>query len=57
VVAAGSGLSGLTVLPLPGGNHSLRVTSRGPITQAEADEILVLGVRRWTLAAVRGNHQ
>jgi predicted alpha/beta-hydrolase family hydrolase len=57
VLAAGSGFSCLTVLRVPGADHSLRVGTRGPITQREADEILALGVRRWTLAAVRGNHR
>ena len=57
VLAAGSGLAGLSVLPLPGADHALRVWVKGPITQGEADEILALGVRRWALAAVRGNHR
>ncbi|MCZ3388340.1 MAG: hypothetical protein LH645_04305 [Actinomycetia bacterium] len=57
VVEAGSGCAGLTVLPIPGADHSLRVWRQGPITQREADEILALGVRRWALSTVRGNHR
>ena len=57
VLESGSDLAGLTVLPVPGADHALTVWSKGPITQGEADEILALGVRRWALAAVRGNHR
>lgn len=45
----------LTMVPVPGADHTLRVLRRGPITQTEADEIVRLGVQRWILALVRGN--
>jgi predicted alpha/beta-hydrolase family hydrolase len=41
------------VLEIPGGDHSLRVSRSGPVTQSEADEIVLLGVRRWMLDLVR----
>lgn len=53
---AGRPLSRLTVLCVPGADHSLRSSSTGPITQREADEIVALGVLRWIIAVVRGNH-
>lgn len=57
VIEAGSGLPRLTTLTVPGADHSLRVGRQGPITQGEADELVALGARRWTLALVRGNHR
>jgi predicted alpha/beta-hydrolase family hydrolase len=42
-----------TVLEIPGGDHSLRVSRSGPVTQSEADEIVLLAVRRWMLDLVR----
>jgi len=45
--------SGRTVLEIPGGDHSLRVSRSGPVTQSEADEIVLLAVRRWMLDLVR----
>lgn len=57
VVESGSGHARLTVLPISGADHSLRVWRRGPITQGEADEILALGVRRWASSTLRGNHR
>ena len=47
--------SRLATVPVPGADHSLRVSRRGPITQTEADEIVSLGVQRWVVALVRGN--
>ncbi len=41
------------VLEIPGGDHSLRVSRSGPVTQSEADEIVLLAVRRWMLDLVR----
>ena len=35
------------VLEIIGGDHSLAVNRQGPLTQREADEILVTGVGRW----------
>jgi hypothetical protein len=40
-------------LEIAGADHSLRVARSGPITQAEADETMVLAVRRWL--SERGN--
>lgn len=57
VVAAGRMLPNLTVLPVPGADHSLRVWTQSPITQGEADEIVAIGTCRWTLSVVRGNHR
>lgn len=45
----------LTVLPVPGADHALRVSRIAPITQSEADEIVTIGVRRWVLSLVAGN--
>jgi predicted alpha/beta-hydrolase family hydrolase len=42
------------LLEIPGADHSLRVGRGGPLTQSEANEVLVLGVRRW-LADLIGN--
>lgn len=55
VVRASTGRKGLTVLPVPGADHALRVSRTAPITQLEADEIVTLGVRRWVLPLVTGN--
>ncbi|MCZ3389189.1 MAG: hypothetical protein LH645_08730 [Actinomycetia bacterium] len=55
VVQSGAGSSGLSVLPIPGADHALNVVKSGPITLAEAHEIITIGVRRWALAVVRGN--
>jgi len=49
------GTRGLALVDVPGGDHALRVPRAGPLTQAEADEIVGLAVRRWVLARVRGN--
>ncbi len=57
VAEAGRGLAHLTVLGVAGADHSLRVGKQGPLTQGEADEIVAIGVRRWTLSVVRGNHR
>lgn len=57
MVEAGSRLPHLTVLQVPGADHSLRVLQRGPITQREAEEMVTIAVRRWALLAVRGNHR
>ncbi|MFL6071673.1 MAG: alpha/beta family hydrolase [Actinomycetes bacterium] len=35
------------LLEIPGGDHSFNVRRSGPITSAEAREVLVIGVRRW----------
>ena len=35
------------LLEIPGADHSLKVGRAGPLTQQEADEILVVGTRRW----------
>jgi hypothetical protein len=35
------------VVEVPGADHGLRVSRTAPITQREADEIVVLAVRRW----------
>jgi uncharacterized protein len=54
-VLAGSGRKSLTVLPVPGADHALRVSRTAPITQLEADEIVTVGVRRWVLSLMAGN--
>lgn len=47
------------LVALVGADHSLRVTRSGPLTQQEADEILLLSVARWLARLVptpaRGN--
>ena len=35
------------LLSIAGGDHSLAVSRNGPLTQAEADEVLATGVGRW----------
>ena len=35
------------LLEIAGADHSLKVSRAGPLTQAEADEILVVAARRW----------
>ena len=35
------------LLEIAGADHSLKVRRAGPLTQAEADEILVVAARRW----------
>jgi predicted alpha/beta-hydrolase family hydrolase len=40
------------VLEIAGADHSLRVGRAGPVTQSEADELLVVGVRRWIMALI-----
>lgn len=57
VVEAGRALPRLTVLAVPGADHSLRVWKKGPITQGEADEVLAVGTRRWIRSVVQGNHR
>lgn len=57
VIEAAAGLPLLTVLAVTGADHSLRVRRQGPITQGEADEIVMIAVRRWALRAARGNHR
>jgi predicted alpha/beta-hydrolase family hydrolase len=37
-----------------GADHSLRVARAGPLTQGEADELILLAVRRWSARVVRG---
>ena len=41
------------VAPIPGADHGLRVARSGPLTQGEADELILLAVRRWLRALVR----
>jgi predicted alpha/beta-hydrolase family hydrolase len=57
VVRAGTGRKSLTVLAVPGADHALRVSRSAPITQREADELVAVGVRRWVLQLVTGNHR
>ena len=57
VVEAGHALARLTVLAVPGADHSLRVWKQGPITQAEADEVVAVGTRRWARSVMQGNHR
>lgn len=47
----------LTVVAVPGADHALRVSRSAPITQREADELVGVGVRRWVLQLVTGNHR
>lgn len=42
------------VTGIPGADHGLRVARTGPLTQGEADELLLLAVRRWAQTLVRG---
>lgn len=53
--ASAGSVRGLRAVGVPGADHSLRVRRSGPLTQAEADEIVGVEVRRWVLALVRGN--
>lgn len=57
VVRASNVPLSLTVLAVPGADHALRVSRSAPITQREADEIVVVGVRRWVSQLVAGNHR
>jgi predicted alpha/beta-hydrolase family hydrolase len=57
LVRAGNGRKSLTVLAVPGADHALRVSRSAPITQREADELVAVGVRRWVLQLVTGNHR
>ncbi len=45
----------VSLIAVAGADHALRVSRKAPITQSEADEIVGLGVRRWTLSMVDGN--
>ena len=38
---------GQQVLAIPGADHSMRVSKRGPLTTGEVDEIVVMEVSRW----------
>lgn len=42
------------VEPITGADHSLRVARAGPLTQGEADELIVLAARRWLTRLVSG---
>lgn len=42
------------VVRVAGADHALRVARRGPVTQGEADELVLIAVRRW-LVRVLGN--
>jgi predicted alpha/beta-hydrolase family hydrolase len=56
VKAAASAPLQLRLIEVAGADHALRVSRKGPITQSEADETVGLGLRRWALSIVGGNH-
>lgn len=49
------------VAAIAGADHSFRVARSGPLTQGEADELILVAARRWLRSVVRGtaggNHQ
>jgi uncharacterized protein len=53
-VGAAVGGAEAAVEPITGADHSLQVARAGPLTQGEADELIVLAVRRWLARLVGG---